>query len=80
MRMQPVCFTSLGFIPVSKNVRVVVRKLIMVRARCLLRARCVLVVIINHNIDIIVVEIVKAYALFFITRKGCGGLVGVRVF
>lgn len=78
--MQLVRFTSLGFIPVSKNVRVVVRKLIMVRARGLLRVWCVFAVIIDHDIDIIVVEIVESHTLLFITRKGCGGLVDVRVF
>ena len=78
--MQPVRFTSLRFIAVSENVRVVVRELVKVRARCLLRAWCVFAVIVNHDIDIIVVEIVESHTLLLIARKSCGGFVDVRVF
>lgn len=53
----------------------------MVRARCLLWARLLATTfIIDHDIDIIVVEVVKSRTFLFIAGKCRSGCVGIGVF
>lgn len=80
MRMHPICLT-LGLIPVPEHVRIIVRKLIPVWAHCILRWARVSTVtfIIDHNVHIIVIEIVESRALLLVTGKSRGRRVGVRI-
>lgn len=78
--MHPVCLT-LRLIPIPEYVRVIVRKLISVRTHCILRwARApIIAFIINHNVHIIVIEVMESSTLLFIAGKSRGGNVGVRI-
>jgi hypothetical protein len=80
VRMHPICIT-LRLIIIPEHVRVIVRKLIPVWTHCILRwARFSIVAfIIDHNVHIIVVEVMESSTLLFIAGKGRGSNVGVRI-
>ena len=80
VRMHPIRLT-LRLIPIPEHVRVIVRKLIPVRTLGILRWARVSIVafIFDHNVHIVVVEVMESSTFLFIVGKGRGSNVGVRI-